>query len=48
LIGQIDAFLVAALGATAGTALNAVCLTTTSTTTAVAPSTTTTTSTLIP
>jgi hypothetical protein len=47
LIALIDAFLVAALGATASAAINA-CITTTSTTTGVPPATTTTTSTLIP
>jgi hypothetical protein len=47
LIALIDAFLVAALGATAAVAINA-CITTTSTTTAAPASTTTTTSTLIP
>jgi hypothetical protein len=47
LIALIDAFLVAALGATASVAINA-CITTTSTTTAAPPATTTTTSTLIP
>ena len=43
----IDAAFVAALGATAATAINAACITTTTTTT-VAPSTTTTTTTMIP
>jgi hypothetical protein len=47
LVTLIDAFLVAALGATAAVAINT-CITTTSTTTAAPPSTTTTTSTLIP
>jgi hypothetical protein len=47
LVGLIDAFLVAALGASAAVAINS-CITTTSTTTAAPPSTTTTTSTLIP
>ncbi len=47
LVTLIDAFLVAALGATAAVAINT-CITTTSTTTTAPPSTTTTTSTLIP